>query len=138
MHTVRNIKINLWKVTTGSKGRIQKMEMCYDGALVMPSNYVAMDEEEMTYVEGGGTIKLNFSRDFLRDCLTATLSGVTGIVCGIIGTAVGGSVGCIIGCGIGAALGWIIGGSIARSNIKDGATLKIWIPFVKSKTYNIA
>lgn len=31
------------------------MEMCYDGVLVMPSNYVAMDEEEMTYVEGGGT-----------------------------------------------------------------------------------
>lgn len=30
------------------------MEMCYDGALVMPSNYAVMDEEEMTYVEGGG------------------------------------------------------------------------------------
>lgn len=29
------------------------MEMCYDGALVMPSNYAVMDEEEMTYVEGG-------------------------------------------------------------------------------------
>lgn len=53
MHTVRNIKINLWKVTTGSKGRIQKMEMCYDGALVMPSSYVTMNEEEMTYTEGG-------------------------------------------------------------------------------------
>ena len=29
------------------------MDMCYEGALVMPSNYVVMDEEEMTYVEGG-------------------------------------------------------------------------------------
>lgn len=29
------------------------MEMCYDGALVMPSNFVTMDEEEMMYVEGG-------------------------------------------------------------------------------------
>lgn len=29
------------------------MEMCYDGALVMPSNYAVMNEEEMTYVEGG-------------------------------------------------------------------------------------
>ncbi len=29
------------------------MEMCYDGALVMPSSYAVMDEEEMTYVEGG-------------------------------------------------------------------------------------
>ena len=30
------------------------MEMCYDGALVMPSNYAVMNEEEMMYVEGGG------------------------------------------------------------------------------------
>ena len=29
------------------------MNMCYDGALVMPSSYAVMDEEEMTYVEGG-------------------------------------------------------------------------------------
>ena len=29
------------------------MEMCYDGALVMPSSYAVMDAEEMTYVEGG-------------------------------------------------------------------------------------
>lgn len=29
------------------------MEMCYDGALVMPSNYAVMGEEEMIYVEGG-------------------------------------------------------------------------------------
>ena len=27
--------------------------MCYDGALVMPSKFVMMDEDEMTYVEGG-------------------------------------------------------------------------------------
>ena len=29
------------------------MEMTYDGALVMPKNFVAVDEEEMTYVDGG-------------------------------------------------------------------------------------
>ena len=29
------------------------MEMCYDGALVMPSSYAMMEEEEMSYVEGG-------------------------------------------------------------------------------------
>ena len=28
------------------------MKMCYDGALVMPSSYVVMNETEMTYVEG--------------------------------------------------------------------------------------
>lgn len=29
------------------------MEMCYDGALVMPSSYALMNEDEMMYVEGG-------------------------------------------------------------------------------------
>lgn len=32
------------------------MEMCYDGALVMPSSYAVMNEEEMTYVEGGAGV----------------------------------------------------------------------------------
>ena len=27
------------------------MELCYDGALVLPSSYAVMDEEEMTYLE---------------------------------------------------------------------------------------
>ena len=31
------------------------MDMCYDGALVLPSSYAVMDEEEMTYTEGGGS-----------------------------------------------------------------------------------
>lgn len=30
------------------------MEMCYEGTLVMPSNYSDLDEEEMMYVDGGG------------------------------------------------------------------------------------
>ena len=29
------------------------MEMCYDGTLVLPSNYAVMDDEEMMYLEGG-------------------------------------------------------------------------------------
>ena len=29
------------------------MDMCYDGTLVMPSSYAVMDEEEMSYLEGG-------------------------------------------------------------------------------------
>lgn len=38
------------------------MEMCYDGALVMPSNYAVMSEDEMTYVEGGGIGKHKFNK----------------------------------------------------------------------------
>lgn len=32
------------------------MEMCYDGALVMPSSCALMSEDEMTYVDGGAAI----------------------------------------------------------------------------------
>ncbi|SEQ38341.1 hypothetical protein SAMN02910289_01902 [Lachnospiraceae bacterium RM5] len=33
------------------------MEMCYDGTLVMPSNYVFMSEDEMMYLDGGWDYK---------------------------------------------------------------------------------
>ncbi len=32
------------------------MEMCYDGALVMPTSYAVMDEDEMRYLKGGVNI----------------------------------------------------------------------------------
>ena len=57
------------------------MDMCYEGALVMPSSYAVMDEEEMTYVEGGGTITVKASADTVR---TICRSGAA-----LIGTAVG-------------------------------------------------
>lgn len=47
------------------------MEMCYDGALVMPSNYAVMDEDEMMYVEGGS------AKDW-----------ATGIACSLIANAI--------------------------------------------------
>ena len=30
----------------------KQMEMCYNGALVMPSNYAIVNDNEMEYVEG--------------------------------------------------------------------------------------
>lgn len=48
------------------------MDMYYDGALVMPSNYAVMNEEEMTYVEGGGTVKLKIKNNsFIIGALAA-------------------------------------------------------------------
>lgn len=51
------------------------MEMCYDGALVMPINYAVMDEEEMTYVEGGGTFSITLKKDTICWAIAA-ISGV--------------------------------------------------------------
>ncbi|MCM1500174.1 MAG: hypothetical protein NC124_17060, partial [Clostridium sp.] len=50
------------------------MEMCYDGALVMPSSYAVMDEEEMMYVEGGmnGTTKTREDRICVASFIAAS------------------------------------------------------------------
>ncbi len=53
------------------------MEMCYDGALVMPSSYAVMSEDEMTYVEGGFAIK------------SSTLAKCIDVFAGVIALAVG-------------------------------------------------
>lgn len=62
------------------------MEMTYDGALVLPRNYVTMDEEEMTYVEGGGTLTVKASSSTVR---TICRGGVA-LVGAAIGEAFGG------------------------------------------------
>lgn len=49
------------------------MELCYVGGLVMPSSYAMMNEEEMTYVEGG-TITIN------RRTITAAVVGIVGFI----------------------------------------------------------
>lgn len=60
------------------------MEMCYDGALVMPSNYVAMNEDEMTYVEGG--FSYSYSKNNIRARVNASYLSRT--VCIAFGTQV--------------------------------------------------
>ncbi len=66
------------------------MEMCYDGALVMPSNYVLMDEEEMTYLEGGKFYGVNLSA---KQCENVAIFlgglGISFTVAAVIGTVIG-------------------------------------------------
>ena len=38
------------------------MDMCYDGALVLPSSYAVMEQEEMTYTEGGKFYGVNLNK----------------------------------------------------------------------------
>ena len=52
------------------------MEMCYDGTLVMPSSYAVMDEEEMTYVEGG--IRFTVKKDACAT-ISTYISGILGV-----------------------------------------------------------
>lgn len=49
------------------------MDMCYEGALVMPSSYAVMDEEEMTYVEGGGAFSLEGALRYVAELAIGNL-----------------------------------------------------------------
>lgn len=66
------------------------MELCYEGALVMPSSYMVMDEDEMCYMEGGKFIGVNLSAQQCADIAT-TLSvlgisfTITSLASGLIG-----------------------------------------------------
>ena len=78
------------------------MEMCYNSELVMPNNYVVINEEEMTYVDGGWDLKWNVTKTWgiptgVNVTLTATVSECAWIVaagaafagvCGAAGLAV--------------------------------------------------
>lgn len=113
------------------------MTMTYDGTMVMPKNYAVVTEDEMTYVDGGGTVNITFSRDFLRDVCTAGLSTVCAIVGGIIGTA-GTPLASIVFGAVGAGIGWIVGGNIARTYINSDKSISFYLPWNISGNYYIA
>ncbi len=79
------------------------MEMCYDGALVMPSNYAVMSEDEMTYVEGGGSFTVRGTAKEIRGRLTAVIG--TSLLGTGAATALGGLLGNIAGAIVGAVVG---------------------------------
>lgn len=62
------------------------MEMCYDGALVMPSNYAVMNEDEMMYVEGGFSAK-----SLVQTVVAAGLTAFLGycVKSSLVGTVIG-------------------------------------------------
>lgn len=117
------------------------MDICYDGALVMPSSYAMMEEKEMSYVEGGVSVSLySRSRDFniykvhysSNECSTiafiygviAGVSGIIGALTGPIGALAGGiTAGC---CTINAAV-WGYAASLGGLNV--------YVPLLSSGSY---
>lgn len=88
------------------------MDMTYDDVLAMPNNYVAMDQDEMTYIEGGVTkVKYGTAGSIRRD-----LNVVISLCLGGNGSSVvlGAAIGAIGGPGtaaLGAAIGFFGGDS---------------------------
>lgn len=77
------------------------MDMSYNGALEMPSSYAKMDEEEMSYTEGGGTIGFRFNASTVEFLCTSGAGVASAAI-----TAAMGSTG--IGAVVAAAVGPIV------------------------------
>ena len=56
------------------------MTMCYNGALVMPSSYAVMNEEEMMYVEGGGTVRVIASASTVRTLARGSVALISAFI----------------------------------------------------------
>lgn len=101
------------------------MEMCYDGALVMPSSYAVMGEDEMTYVEGGGTVKVIASKATVR---TICQNGA-GLIGAAIGAMFGGGAGAIISAGFGSIVyNYIIDICGVKYKAINKSWTKSWLP----------
>lgn len=123
------------------------MEMIYNESLVMPTNYTAVTEEEMTYVEGGGratvTVKLGVTENLRKAVFNCGVGVLTGLVTGGISMALGATgVGALlIPVAIGAVAS-LAGSIIADKNIKGNRwyskSASCWKPGGNwSKTVNL-
>ena len=110
------------------------MEICYDGALVMPKNYAVVNEEEMTYVEGGISVGPIYAND-AADMYKAVRSAANGIYVCAVGVALSGSLlGAVVGAYIGlhggplgAAIGGCVGALIGSvTSVIGGCLMYSW------------
>lgn len=110
------------------------MDLRYDGALVLPSSYAIMDEEEMTYVEGGAkrVIASYTATQCSRMAAIACIAG--GIVTAIAGGAtVVSAVATVLSCGATAAITAICAGIMC---VAGGTTAAISGYLWYCSTYN--
>ncbi|MCM1367580.1 MAG: Blp family class II bacteriocin [Roseburia sp.] len=115
--------------------------------LVMPTHYVELDSDEMSYVDGGWIVTVNLH---LYISMGGLISGLaSGFITGAITAAcvsMFASVGHVVGAVLGAVAGLIIS-SVINSAINAGGgtssitllrkSFKMWIPFARG-TYNIS
>ena len=119
------------------------MEMYYDGALVMPKNYAVVNEEEMTYVEGGGTFYIAVgSNSFVIHALSALGLGASKWAMTVALDAIGASIATSIELGT-AGAGTLVAGAfiLAWGGIVStlvSAAVTYGIQSLKGKTFKIA
>ena len=112
--------------------------------LVMPTHYVELDSEEMSYVDAGGRIKITvsctlggFAWGMMAGSVTGFISGFfagfaskIGAMGGIVGTIAGGVIGGIAGLVVSSFVNKLLYGG---SGAKSITIIDCWVPFVNFK-----
>lgn len=90
------------------------MEMCYNGTLVMPTNYVVINDNEMQYIDGGVSSTWNTTAGKAESYYNAMYWVFVGLACTYVGSfaVLGGLIGGGVGALIGGAAGMLTGSMI--------------------------
>ena len=99
------------------------MELCYNGNLVMPANFAAVSEDEMQYIEGGGTVKVVITAATQKNLIQLGLVSGTTWLGKAIGSAIGGVAGGILGASLGGAIGNFMNTLLVTRLVKGDITL---------------
>lgn len=135
-----SLRARLTNNTKTNKGGIIKM--VYDGTLVMPTSYALMDREELTYVDGGGTFKVQIGeKSFVMGALGVLGGGATATAISAALDAIGVSIAAAIelgtaGAGTLAAGAFILAWGGIASAIA-GYAVNYGINSLKGKTFTV-
>lgn len=105
------------------KRRINRMEKCLCATIDMPISYSLMDENDMTYVEGGGSATVTDTARKIRNKITAGTAGIYALDAAVVGAsfAISGIAGAILSQLASADWidAWLDGCSSASAQVED-------------------
>ncbi|CDZ24867.1 putative membrane protein [[Clostridium] cellulosi] len=103
-----------------------------EAVLSLPINAIALDNEEMEYVDGGGTVKITLSKQFIGSLIAEV--GVAGLTIAL--DAVGDSIATAIELGTAGSATLAVGAFIIFWNSAVGTAAKFIAGYVIGSTYN--
>ena len=111
------------------------MEMTYDGALVMPKNFVAVDEEEMTYTNGGAHYQVYIPASVCDAVFNYGVGASAGLAALFMFIPNGGAIAALAAGGAGGALSAYYGLAAKHNGMTlhiytAGNTPVAWIPVI--------
>lgn len=98
-------------------------------SLQLPRNFIDINNEEMEYIDGGGTISLYISADTIRYAIRVSSWAIGSFLGALAGNSLagplGGKVGATLGGILGGMIGNVVGSVIAGNVVKRGITVNL-------------